>query len=197
MAAFLGRRREDGYNCLTGLPSIVRKVDEATSVELTSSRYTKFRVGEIKDYLIADIHWAMDYYDLRKSAAAEATLPETWRAKATKVYGKYAGTRKLRIVYRNGVFTVALLDPLRANIRGFGVYLEDIKAGEVSLSKAAAQALSTIGEQHCGGLPALTFWGKPLIIAGMFGFRSRIPKTEVSIPKTAWADLEKFAVVEG
>jgi len=195
VAAFLDQG--DGYNCLTSLPYLVKKVEKALPQDLANTRYTKFRVGEIKDYLIADILWAMKDYDIRKEAAAEAHLPGEWRAKAAEVYGTLAETRKLRITYKKGVFTVTLLDPIRGNIRGFGTYLENIQAGEVSLSPEAFQALATIGEQHCGGLPALSFWGKPkLIIGGMFGFSTQIPATCVSIPGLAFDALKGLAVVE-
>lgn len=194
---FLGK--EGNYNCLTALSYLVMKAEKAKPQDVTNTRYSKFRLSEIKEYLIADLLWAMDHYDLRKHAAEEAHLPEEWRAQVAKHYPEYSETRKVRIDHTKGVFTVSLLDPSRANIRGFGVFMEDIQAGEVSLSPEAKQVLSTIGEQHCGGLPSLSLWeARPNgpILAGLFGFQTKIHESQVSMPALPWAALNRLAVVE-
>lgn len=204
IAAFMGRdtgNQNKSIRCLTGLPYLVIRGDKVTPYHETNSRYTSFKVGEIKEYLIADILHSMDYYAVREDATKERDLPAQWAAQVQAEFPNYLN-RKLRIETdaETGDLMVALLDPIRATTHGFGTFLEDIQPGEVSISPEAANILAAVGEQHCGGLPTLSAWaghdGKGPILAGMLGFKTRIPRAEVSIPPDAWNDLKSIAIIE-
>lgn len=204
IAAFLGKDTGDQnrpVRVLTGLPYLVIRADKAKAQHETNNRYTRFKLGEVKDYLVQDILRVMDYYSVRERATEEVDLPAQWQAQVQAEFPQFAN-RKMRIDVnpRTGHLLVALLDPIRAMKRGFGTYLEDIQAGEVSISPDAAIILSTVGEQHCGGLPAFMAWprqdGKGPTLAGMLGFKTVIQRPDLSIPPAAWADLEAVAVVE-
>lgn len=156
-----------------------------------NSRFSKHSYAEVREIIEKTLH-----EDLERARAAEveeAALLAEWDAKVKRNFPQYAErVMRLETTVR-GNLRVLLIKPQRLIQRGLGLFLEDIKPGEISCSTDALVWLRRGTERK--GLNGMEVFAVP-VIAGMFVMDTEFRPQDVSVAAGAVDKLLPLVVVE-
>lgn len=157
----------------------------------TNSRFSKHSYAEVREIIEKTLH-----EDLERARAAEteeAAVLAEWDAKIKRDFPQYVG-RVMRLeTTERGHLRVLLINPKRLIQRGLGLFLEDIKPGEISCSRDALVWLRSGTERM--GLNGMEVFAVP-VIAGMFVLDTEFRPQDVSVAAGAVDKLLPLLVVE-
>ena len=156
----------------------------------SNSRYSKHSYAEVREIIEKTLHEDLEAATARE-AANQKVIAE-WHEEAAAKWPQHAG-RTMRMELSEGRFRLIVLKPERLARRGFGWFLEDIKAGEVSCSPGALEWLRKGRERR--GLNNLEISAVPLI-AGMLTLDTQFKRDDVSIQDGALAVLEPLFAMD-
>lgn len=145
----------------------------------TNSRYSKVKLyGDDEAREAIDKRIAEEIERLTKGAKAEAKLAKLakkWAKEAREKFPKLAGAallfRTKRVKSDDGpvdALELVVLDPNRLRVRGFGLFMEGIKQGEVVVRDDAARWLKAMKARN--GMMGLELFDteEGVVIAGLF-----------------------------
>ena len=176
VAVLCDDRMDDSVNSLPYLvqPCPMLKPDEERC--RANSRYSKVKLyGDDEAREAIDKQIAEEIERLTKGAKAEAKLAKKWATKAREEFPKLAGAallfRTKRVKSDDGpvdALELVVLDPNRLRVRGFGLFMEEIKQGEVVVRDDASQWLKAMKARN--GMMGLEFFDteEGVVIAGLF-----------------------------
>lgn len=183
-----------------GYAALVTKANRKSDRYAGNSRFSIVKYREIKEIVEKGIRQKLA--EAEKEAEKDAKFLKKWKAIVAKKFSKYKNAA-LRIQKEaDGTLGVIVINPERWTTRGFGTFLEQIKPGDVSISKEALDMLRTVPERR--GLQQMTFFkdggikpgGSDPIICGVIGTMTKVPTEEICMMKGSYEALVKVATIE-
>jgi hypothetical protein len=181
VAVLCDDRMDDSVNSLPYLvqPCPMLKPDDYGRDEescRTNSRYSKVKLyGDDEAREAIDKRIAEEIERLTKGAKSEAKLAKKWANEARAKFPKLAGAallfRTKRVKSDDGpvdALELVVLDPNRLRVRGFGLFMEEIKQGEVAVRDDAAQWLKAMKARDGRMSLELFDTEEGVVIAGLF-----------------------------
>lgn len=148
-----------------------------------NSRYQIVKYSEIKAIVEKGIRQKLR--QAKKDAKDELEFLASWQKTAKRKFKRYLGaTLRIDVGSKPNTLDFIVIKPERLKTRGMGTFLENIKKGEISLSRAALTALGRLPERS--GLMCIEVFDGP-IVAGMIHtpeFRG-VPLEAISVNQTA------------
>lgn len=159
-----------------------------------NDRFKVVKYRKIKKIVELGIQQKLD--QARKDAAYEKDLLIRWQAEVKDKFAKFAN-RSLRIQAgkKAGTMDFTAINPERFKTRGFGNFLENIKKGEISISRKALDTLSRVPERR--GLMNMEIFAGP-IVAGLFIAPQflAVPVPTISVSPKGFEQLRKLVTVQ-